>query len=110
MLSTDSVAPAIIFFRAHGSPPDRARWHPVMRWMAVLVSLATVTTHLHAACDTNQTAINLGNWSVVQFGPFVQGQIAARWVLSQLGTVATQEENADASIFLSPFSLQNDQI
>ena len=62
-----------------------------------------------AACGTNQSAvIDLSTWSVVQYDVFTQPN--ATWTLSESNTVALQSVNADASILLSPFILENDQI
>src|ERR1041384_703071 len=62
-----------------------------------------------AVCDTNaNTPLDLSGWTSVQYGPFTQGP--ARWVLSQTNTVVTQLSNADASILLSPFTIQSNQI
>lgn len=75
-----------------------------------LLSLLAGSWRARADCPTNDSAIiDLSNWSVVQYGPFGQ-QPPANWVLSQTNTVATQTINADPSILLSPFVVQNDQI
>ncbi|MEY2411189.1 MAG: large repetitive protein [Verrucomicrobiota bacterium] len=71
---------------------------------------APVSISVHA-CATNQTTVvDLSTWSTVQFGPYPNGQGPASWTVSTGNTVALQSVNADASIFLSPFILQNDQI
>jgi len=53
-------------------------------------------------------AVDLGTWSVVQYGPWDQGP--ANWVRSQSNTVALQTLNADASILLSDFSMFRDEV
>ncbi len=88
-------------------------WLP-MTWFTNLRALLFLTGSFlavgqnHAACPTNDTVIDLSNWTVVQYGNFGQGN--ANWVRSQTNTVALQTQNADASVFLSPSPLGSDLI
>ncbi len=49
--------------------------------------------------------VDLGNWTVVQYNLNSQGN--ANWVRTENNTVATQTNNADASILLSDFDAAN---
>jgi len=65
--------------------------------------LLAVTTSAEA-----QSAIDLSTWSVVQYE--LNEQADANWILNNDNTLVTQTVNADASIFLSDFTLTNDKI
>ncbi len=52
--------------------------------------------------------VNLSTWTVVDLG--VGSQPAANWVLSSGNTVVTQTVNARASVFLSDFGVNSEQI
>src|SRR5436190_6382058 len=84
-------------------------WNLFLFWIALVGSLNLAAPDARAACDTNVASVlDLSNWSVIQYGPFLQGP--ANWVLSDTNTVVFQAVNADGSIFLSPNNLQNIQI
>lgn len=71
---------------AHRCEPDDANV-----WVAILTQAL--------ASDRLPNPIDLSGWQVVQYPLMDQGD--AVWSLSENNTVATQERNADASIFLS---------
>jgi len=71
--------------------------------------LLAVTTSAEAQpANTAIVPIDLSTWSVVQFE--LNDQDDANWELSNDNTLVTQTVNADASIFLSDFTLTNDKI
>ena len=87
----------------------RGRFRDFFRCLAALLSIAAAVATARADCVTNETsAVDLSTWSVYQYDVFTQPN--ANWVLMQSNTVAVQRVNADASMLLSPFVLQSDQI
>ena len=72
-----------------------------------IVSIPQTTIVAPSAAGTG-TAVNLAPWSVVQY-PF-KNQGNAKWTLNSTNTVATQVNQADASILLSDFKLTDDHI
>ena len=74
----------------------------------LLAVVALSAPKLLGECQTNAPGlVDLTTWTNVQYGPF--GQPQANWVLQGSNTVV-QTVNADASIFIGPFTLAADQI
>jgi hypothetical protein len=72
------------------------------------ILLAVTTSAKAQPANTAIDPIDLSTWSVVQYE--LNSQPDANWVLSDDNTLVTQTVNADASIFLSDFTLTNDKI
>jgi hypothetical protein len=88
---------------ANGSPSQTNR---PPQFISAPIRVACVPTNL----PPTPQALDLGQWSVIQFQTNAPEQGAASWTLSASNTVVTQSRNADASIYLSDFPLAIDEI
>jgi cysteine-rich repeat protein len=70
--------------------------------------IATIVSLLPGAAVAAPVAIDLSTFSVVQYEH--NSQSDASWVLSDSNTVVTQPVDADPSIFLGDFSVENSEI
>lgn len=74
----------------------------------VITSTPVTEALVAPVSDTDRTVIDLSTWSVTQYE--FNSQPDADWILEEDNTVARQTINADASILLSDFVLENDRI